>query len=123
MMSPRAIADAYWQTETTRDVEAVLAHYQEDAELVVPEMGHLVGHGEIRKFYEASVERFPILRVQVVGSIENGERGAFEWSSVFINHEGDEYSLNGINMIKVNDGKLASVHVYYDPSQLVEKQR
>jgi ketosteroid isomerase-like protein len=74
MTGPREVIEAYWQAEERRDLDGVLDHYAEDAELVVPEMGRLVGHSEIRKFYEESIENFPELRVDIVRGIVNGPR-------------------------------------------------
>lgn len=120
-MTPSSVVKAYWKAEERRDIEAVLGHYHADAELVVPDLGLLVGHDEIRTFYAASIVRFPVLRVTIESELENGDRGAFEWSSVFVDHEGKEWRSNGVNIIRVSDGKFASVHVYYDPAPLAER--
>ena len=117
-MSPAEIIRRYWKIEETRDVEAVLGCYAENAELLVPGLGLLSGHSQIRSFYQQSVERFPGLAVEIVGSVEHGDRGAFEWRSVFTDHNRRRIRLKGANVVRVSDGKLAEVHVYYDPTEL-----
>jgi ketosteroid isomerase-like protein len=119
--TPASVVRSYWTAEENRDIDGVLGHYQPDAELVVPELGRLAGHEEIRKFYAASIARFPGLRVVIDSELTDGDRGVFEWSSVFTDHEGRQWPSNGVNVIRVNGGKFASVHVYYDPAPLAER--
>lgn len=121
MTTPASVVRSYWTAEENRDIDGVLGHYQPDAELVVPELGRLVGHEEIRKFYAASIARFPGLRVVIDSALADGDRGVFEWSSVFTDHEGRQWPSNGVNVIQVSGGKFASVHVYYDPAPLAER--
>ncbi len=117
-MKPRTVVENYWDIECKRNVEAILGCYNEDAELLVPGLGQLVGHEQIRRFYQESIERFPVLEVKIVNAVENGDRGAFEWRSRFRDHEGREYPLSGVNMVSVRDGRLQEVHVYYDPAEI-----
>jgi ketosteroid isomerase-like protein len=121
MNNPASVAKSYWAAEERRDIDAVLGHYHPDAELVVPDLGQLTGHDEIRKFYTASISRFPQLRVTIESALENGDRGAFEWSSIFTDYAGKEWFSNGVNIIRISAGKFASVHVYYDPAPLAEE--
>ncbi len=117
-MTPRQVVENYWRIECTRDVDAILGCYDPDAELLVPGLGRLVGHDEIRRFYQASVDRFPGLEVRIVDAVESGDRGAFEWRSVFRDHEGATWRLEGVNVIRISGERLGTVHVYYDPGAL-----
>lgn len=121
MATPASIVRSYWTAEENRDIEAVLGYYQTNAELVVPELGRLVGHREIRRFYAASIARFPGLQVVIDSELTAGDRGVFEWSSVFTDHSGKQWPSKGVNVIRVSDGKFASVHVYYDPTPLADQ--
>jgi len=113
---PREVVEAYWRAEQRRDLDGVLGYYAEDAELIVPTMGRLVGHAEIERFYAESIERFPELVVELVSGVTDGTTGAFEWSSVHRDGEGNDYPSRGVNVLEVRDAKFASVHVYYDPT-------
>ena len=115
-VSPREVAEAYWRAEERRDLAGVLGYYAEDAELVVPTMGRLVGHSQIRRFYEDSIERFPKLSVTLVSGVSDGATGAFEWSSVHRDAAGHDYASQGVNVLEVRDARFTSVHVYYDPT-------
>jgi ketosteroid isomerase-like protein len=116
MAGPREVATSYWQAEMSRDLPSILRHYAEDAELVVPELGLLVGHEAIAKFYGPSLERFPQLTVEIVRAVEDGATGAIEWSSVHTDRAGKTYPCTGVNFVDVHDDKLQKVHVYYDPT-------
>ena len=117
-MTSRQVVENYWKIECTRDVDAILSCYDAAAELLVPGIGRLVGHEEIRRFYQASVDRFPVLEVEIVGALDTGDRGAFEWRSVFRDHGGKPFRLKGVNVIRVSGDRLQEVHVYYDPAEL-----
>lgn len=118
MMGPSEVVRNYWGMESKRDLAGVLGCYMSDAELVVPELGKLVGHAEIQGFYEASFARFPWLQVQIVSEVVQGQAGAFEWESVFEDRAGERFPLRGVNVVEVEGDQLAVVHVYYDPSSL-----
>lgn len=115
METVRHIAELYWQAEESRGMEAILNFYHSDAELVVPGMGRLVGHSEIRRFYEPSIKRFPSLKVGITRGIEHAEVGAFEWEAIFTDHGGQVTISRGANIVAIKDGKFQSVHVYYAP--------
>ena len=117
-MTPREVVEQYWKIECTRDVDAVLACYDPEARLLVPDMGSLSGHDQIRRFYQESVDRFPVLEVDIVGAFEAGDRGAFEWRSVFKDRQGATFRLKGVNVIRVRDDRLLEVNVYYDQAEL-----
>lgn len=117
-MSPREVVENYWKVECTRDVDAILACYDPQARLLVPGLGSLSGHEEIRRFYGGSVDRFPVLQVEIVGAFEEGDRGAFEWRSVFKDAAGATFRLKGVNVIRVRGDRLLEVSVYYDQAEL-----
>jgi hypothetical protein len=122
-MTPTEVAEKYWRIECTRDVGAILGCYAPDAELLVPSLGRLVGHDEIRRFYQESADRFPKLEVDIVSAFEIGDRGAFEWRSVFKDHHGASFRSKGANIIRIAGDRFQSVHVYYDPTELGEPDR
>jgi ketosteroid isomerase-like protein len=114
--SPRSVAESYWRAEERRDVEAVLAHFHEDA-VFHPVSGPLVGHAEIRTFYDGMGDTFPGLRVSIVHEIAAGNEAALEWEAVLTDHDGVEYPIRGVNIVRVRDGKFERVVAYFDPTQ------
>ena len=112
----RSIVEEYWRAEETRDLGLILAHYNSDAELMVPGMGWLKGHDEIKAFYEPSILRFPSLKVDILRGFENPDQGcgAFEWRATFVDHDGGVMVQQGVNVVTTGGGKLKEMHVYYD---------
>ncbi len=109
--SPREVAEAYWRAECSRDIEAIMAHFHDDAELIAPG-ARLRGHDEIRRFYEDAIAQFPGLEVTIVHELTVGDEGCFEWEAVMIDHDGARHSQSGANVIRVSGGRLARVRVY-----------
>jgi ketosteroid isomerase-like protein len=114
--SPRTVAESYWRAEERRDVEAVLDHFHEDA-VFRPASGPLVGHAQIRTFYDSMGDTFPGLRVAIVHEIRAGNEAALEWEATLIDRDGVEYPIRGVNLVRVRDGKFEQVTAYFDPTQ------
>jgi ketosteroid isomerase-like protein len=114
--SPRAVAESYWRAEERRDADAVLAHFHEDA-VFHPVSGPLVGHAEIRTFYEGMGDTFPGLTVTIVHEIRSGDEAALEWEAVLTDRNGTRYPIRGVNIVRVREGKFERVNAYFDPAQ------
>jgi len=78
----------------------------------------IIGHDEIRKYYDTSATRFPGLEVTVVSDFADGDVGAVEWDAILIDAEGTRYPLQGVNLITLRDGKFQEVRAYFDTSHL-----
>ena len=109
--SPREVAESYWRAECSRDIEAILAHFHEDAELIAPGAS-LRGHEDIRRFYEDAIERFPGLEVTIVHGLTVGDEECLEWEAVMIDHEGGRHPQSGANVFLVSGGKFTRIRVY-----------
>jgi ketosteroid isomerase-like protein len=113
----RIVAESYWDAECARDTDKVLEHYNSDARFTAPGWD-LVGHDEIRRYYETSGARFPGLEVTVVSDFADGDVGAVEWDAILIDPEGTRHPLQGVNLITLRDGKFQEVRAYFDSSHL-----
>lgn len=113
--TPREIAESYWRAECSRDLAAIMVHYHPDATFQ-PAGNLLRGHEEIRVFYEDSIARFPGLECQILHEVSSGDEASLEWSAVLIDHAGVRHPLVGVNVIRVEGGKFASVRAYFDQS-------
>jgi len=111
------IARAYWDTEITRDLDAIMAFYHEDATFVAPGWS-LKGRDAIRGFYADAAALYPGLEVDIVHEITSGTESAFEWQSVLITPQGVRLPLRGINCLSIIDGKFAAVRSFYDTAEL-----
>jgi len=97
-------------------VEAVLAHFHEDA-VFYPVTGPLSGHAEIRTFYEGMGDTFPGLQVAIVHEVRSGAEAALEWEATLTDRRGKKYPIRGVNVVRVRDDKFERVTAYFDPTQ------
>jgi ketosteroid isomerase-like protein len=118
--SAREIAESYWRAECERDTEKVLTHYHSDA-IFCPPGQKLVGHSEIRSFYDGSGADFPGLEVEITNDFTVGDQSALEWTATLTSTSGEVFTILGVNIIKVRDGKFEWVHAYFDSSILQTK--
>lgn len=120
MTTPREIAESYWKAECERDLEKILTHYHSDA-IFCPPGQTLKGHAEIETFYAASGADFPGLEVEITNDFAFGAQAALEWTAKLTSTAGEEFTIKGVNIIKVRDGKFEWVHAYFDPTVLQSK--
>ncbi len=118
--TPRAVAEAYWAAECTRDLAAVLAFYHQDAEVRPPIGPTLRGHAEIATFYADEIQDYPGLEVSIVHEVSDGPEAALEWAAVLTDHSGRRFAFRGVNVVRVRDGQFEWVRPYFD-SNLVEE--
>ncbi len=116
MKTPRDIAEAYWAAESTRDLEATLAFYHDDAVVHPPDGTRLQGHAQIATFYEQEMRDYPGLEVTIVHDVTNGDEAALEWEAVLVDHRGRRHPIRGVNIVCVRDGKFEWVRAYFDPA-------
>ncbi len=115
MRTPRDVSESYWAAECRRDIDAVMAHYHDDA--TYQDAGGLLrGHAEIRTFYEASARDYPGLEVTILREFPGSpDASALEVYAVLIDHGGRRFEIRGLNVMTVRDGKFPSVRCYEDP--------
>ncbi len=116
--TPRAVAEAYWAAECTRDLAAVLAFYHDDAEVRPPTGPPLRGHTEIATFYAEEIRDYPGLEVTIVHEVADGPEAALEWEAVLTDHGGRRHAFRGVNVVRVRDGKFEWVRAYFDPTMV-----
>ncbi|MFI5227187.1 MAG: nuclear transport factor 2 family protein [Candidatus Limnocylindrales bacterium] len=115
MDTPREVAESYWAAECRRDIDAVMAHYHEDA--TYQDAGGLLrGKAEIRGFYEASMRDYPGLEVAILREFPaSPDTSALEVYAVLIDHEGRRFVIRGLNALTVRDGQIFSLRCFEDP--------
>lgn len=115
--SPREVAQSYWAAEIERNVEKVMAHYHRNA-VFVPNGQVLVGHDQIRTFYDESCRRFPILEVEIVRDLRLDRQGVIEWSAALTDYSGRRMAFVGVNIVEIEAGRFREVRAYFDTSTL-----
>ncbi|WP_350476017.1 nuclear transport factor 2 family protein [Microcella sp.] len=111
------VARRYWAAEESRDTTQILAFFHKAATWRGPG-GLLRGHDEIGTYYQASCVAYPGLKVEIVGWHGSSVEGAIRWRALFTAPTGELSELEGVNIMRVEDGLIASLHAFFDPSQL-----
>lgn len=120
MKTALEVATSYWVAECERDTEKVLSFYHDDAAFCPPGQT-LVGHEQIRTFYDASGADFPGLEVKIGNNFTVGDQSAIEWVATLTSKSGEEFMILGVNVIKMQGEKFKWVHAYFDPTVLQTK--
>jgi ketosteroid isomerase-like protein len=118
-LTPRQVAESYWRAEESHDVERVLEHYHPDATFH-PMTGPLVGHAQIRTFYDGMGDTYPGLEVRIVHEVSSGNEAALEWEADLIDRQGTRFPIRGSNFVTVRDDKFTYVRAYYDPTSFLQ---
>ena len=86
-----------------------------------------VNHGsaELRKFAASEFEGVPDLRVELANSSIQGEHGSIEWTfsgtDAGIFKTGKQFSVRGVSIVTVKNGKISRNLDYYDVATLMKQ--
>jgi len=108
------LARAYWTAEESRDINAILSFFSEDARWTGPDGVVLVGHDQIRTFYENSAAAYPGLSVDVMRSYGDKHEGTVEWSARLTAPDGRVLNLSGVNIMKRKKDKFTELTAYFN---------
>jgi limonene-1,2-epoxide hydrolase len=109
------VAEKYWEAEASRNVESVLEMYLDDA-VFYPVTGPLVGHAQIRTFYDGMGDTFPGLEVEIVNEVTQGNQASLEWEAVLIDRDGVRFPIRGVNIIETEGDRISRMRSYFDPT-------
>lgn len=94
----------------------------EDFVLQDPLVGEVRGHEELNEYYRQMVDGFSDPRIDVRNLIAEGELIAVHWT-VRGTHDGEvlgaeptgeEVTVTGVDLLRVEDGKIVEMLTYYD---------
>jgi hypothetical protein len=116
-MSSARVLDSYFQTEMTREIEAIVGLFAEGAVFQTPDAVRK-GRDEIRPFFDDAAERFPHLSVSVTRAFTDGPFEIAEWSAVMTDRLGRRVPLEGVNIARVDieNSMIQGMRSYYDVS-------
>jgi rhodanese-related sulfurtransferase/ketosteroid isomerase-like protein len=111
-----SIGDRLTRAINSRDMEAVLSCYREDAVVVDP-AGACEGHDEICNLYQEWFDMFSSFLLVDTTRMEVGDTAAFEWALTG-KAGGADVHVMGADFCRVEDGLIVHHQMYYDVSQL-----
>jgi methylmalonyl-CoA/ethylmalonyl-CoA epimerase len=104
---------AYWVDECRRDLDRLLTHFSEDAEVITPD-GRYAGKSAIVELYQASFDAYPGLEVDVTARFAGRGTHAFEYRATLTDTQSDRWLVEGVNVMTLENGLIASLRSYED---------
>ena len=120
------IAQAWINGWNSHDPEKLLAIFTPDVMYEDVPFG-AVSHGsaELRKFAASEFEGSPDLHVELGSSSIHGEQGSIEWTfsgtDKGIFKTGKKFSVRGVSIVTVKNGKISRNVDYYDVATLMKQ--
>ena len=113
MSAARALQESAWDAECRHDLEGLLDHFQPDATFYAYGQPPQRGHDAIRRLTEDFYRSFPELAIDVLGEWTNGESSAaFEFRAHLKDPDGQRFTLQGVILVDIEDGKFRTVRYY-----------
>jgi hypothetical protein len=114
-MDKRAVIESYWQAEHDRNLERVLSHYGNEAEIITPS-GCYQGRAEIADYYVQIFQTYRQVTVTIKQTFESKAGIAAEYSCELIAPDGAVKVARGCNVFSLQEDEITSLRCYFDPS-------
>ncbi|HVT54320.1 MAG TPA: nuclear transport factor 2 family protein [Dongiaceae bacterium] len=110
---------AYWHDECARDLPKMMAHFTPDVEVVTPD-GSYRGHEAVAALYRKSFDAYPGLTVDVRASFAGRDAHCVEYRAVLFDAEERGWLVEGINLLRLKDGRISYLRSFEDAPRLME---
>src|SRR5262249_6346794 len=94
---------AYWVDECARNLDKLMTHFTDDAEVVTPD-GAVRGHAAVAALYKKSFDSFPGLAVDVKAGFVGQDAHCFEYRAVLSDAADNHWLIEGVNLMKLEHG-------------------
>jgi hypothetical protein len=113
MSFARDLQASAWDAECRHDLDGLLSHFLPDATFHAYGQAPQKGHDAIRKMTTDFYRSFPELSIDILGEWDNGESSAaFEFLAHMKDTEGKRFTLQGVILVEIEDGKFKMVRYY-----------
>jgi hypothetical protein len=114
---------AYFADECSRNLDKLLRHFTDDAEVVTPD-GVYRGRDAVAAVYRKSFDTYPGLTVEVKAGFAGRGAHCFEYRAVLSDTANQDWLIEGINLMKLEDGLISSLRSFEDaPRRLALESR
>jgi len=121
-----AVAEKWIAAWNSHDPDKMLPVFTSDVsyeDVAFGEVSH--GSAEFRKFAASEFEAVPDLKVELVRATVSKGHGTIEWTfsgtDKDIYKTGKKFSVRGVSVIEVRDGKIARSLDYYDAATIMKQ--
>lgn len=104
---------AYFADECTRNIDRLLAHFTNDAEVVTPD-GVYRGRDAVAAVYRKSFDAYPALTVEVKAGFAGRDVHCFEYRAVLSDTDKQDWLIEGINLMRLESGLISSLRSFED---------
>ena len=121
-----AVADKWIAAWNSHDPEKMLSTFTDDVyyeDVAFGEVSH--GQAEFRKFAAEEFEGVPDLEIKLVHAAVHNGHGTVEWSfsgtDKGVYKTGKKFTVRGVSVIDVRDGKISRSIDYYDTGTIMKQ--
>lgn len=116
----RRVVDALYAAFLSGDGEGMLAQMSADVEVRFLAQGTFNGLADVRRFMEFSAGLLRDLDFRIRRKIVDGDTAAVVWDESATTAEGKAWENHGVDVIRVQGGKIVSLHENNDVNLIYE---
>lgn len=116
----RRVVDALYAAFLAGDGEGMLAQMADDVEVRFLAQGTFRGRDEVRRFMAFSAGLLHDLDFRIRRTIVDGDAAAVIWDESATTAAGKAWENHGVDVIRVRDGKIVSLHENNDVNLVYE---
>jgi limonene-1,2-epoxide hydrolase len=113
-----AFIDALGKLERDRQVDAMLAAFQPDAELSNPNVDVHGGPDLVLRFWTSYRRSFGSIRSTFRHVVVSDGVAILEWTSTGQTAGGTNFSYDGVSVLEYSGDRIAHFRAYFDPAEL-----
>jgi ketosteroid isomerase-like protein len=110
MSGTREVVDALYAAYLAGDGEGMIALMADDVEVTFLGQGTFVGIPAVRRFMSFSASLLHDVDFRVGTVIIDGDVGCAIWEETAITRDGKPWENHGVDVVRVRDGKIVSLH-------------
>jgi predicted ester cyclase len=130
-MTTAQVLKAYFSAHERKDLDAVAELWSEDGRGLIHGIAELNGPKEAKAYFRTLYDAFPDYRFEILDLAASGKQGACRWriTGTFsgpgrfqgLNPTGATITLEGCDMMRVEDGKVITIDAYANAAELAQQ--